>query len=133
MKPTPHPLRVVLIDDSPTIRKIVEVALHRAGYEVDTYADPVEALQTLAQEQRPPPALLLIDLGLPGMDGLEVIGVCRAHPRLASLPIVVVTARGGVLQRLKARWAGAQGYITKPFKEVELLAVVRQYQSTSPA
>lgn len=127
----PRP-QVLLIDDSPTVRKIIEVALRRAGYEVTAYEDPVEALGALVRGEVPAPALAIVDVGLPRLDGYDVIRQVRAHPQFQHLPIIVISARDGILDRIKARLVGANAYLVKPFKERDLRALVQQYAPNSP-
>ena len=122
-----NPPSIVLIDDSLIVRKIVETWLRREGYQVTSYEDPVPALQDLKQAaQTAPPDLLIVDIGLPHMDGYDVIRLIRSNDAFQRTPIVVLSRRDGVWDRLKARLAGANDYITKPFKTQELTAVVQK-------
>ena len=123
---------VLLIDDSPTVRKIIEVALRRAGYEVTAYEDPEEALGALKRGEIPAPALAIVDVGLPKLDGYDVIRLLRASPQFQQLPVIVVSARDGILDRIKARLVGANAYLVKPFKERDLRALVQQYAPIAP-
>ena len=123
---------VLLIDDSPTVRKIIEVTLRRVGYEVTAYADPVEALGALKRGEIPAPALAIVDVGLPKLDGYDVIRLLRASPQFQHLPIIVVSARDGILDRIKARLVGANEYLVKPIKMQDLRALVQQYAPHSP-
>ena len=116
---------VIVIDDSPTVRKIVEICLRRAGYEVKSFSDGVEALCWLTTAQARVPALVLVDLGLPKLDGYEVIRLCKARSVCEQTVFVIVSRRDGVLDRLKGRLVGASAYLTKPFKTAELVAVIQ--------
>ena len=116
---------VMVIDDSPTVRKIVEISLRRAGYDVNSFQDGVEALRWLTTAQARIPALALVDLGLPKLNGYEVIRLFRARPTCEQTMFVIVSRRDGVLDRLKGRLVGASAYLTKPFKTAELVAVVQ--------
>lgn len=118
---------VLVIDDSLVIRKILEIALGRAGYEVRCFADGVEALRWLARPEAGIPALVLVDLGLPKLDGYEVIRLLKARPTLQDTRLVILSARDGVLDRLKGRLLGVQAYLTKPFKTEQVLTVIRTY------
>jgi len=118
---------VLVIDDSPTVRNIVQVCLSRAGYQVKGFHDGVEALQWLVSPQGCLPALVFLDIGLPKMDGYEVAQYFKVRPQWKDTVIVMLTRRDGVLERLKARLVGAKGYMVKPFKTQEMLAVAATY------
>lgn len=118
---------VMVIDDSLVIRQILETCLQRAGYEVRSFPDGVEALRWLAAPAARLPALILVDLGLPKFDGYEVIRHLRAKPAFAQTVFVIVSRRDGVLDRLKGRLAGAHAYLTKPFQTGEVLTVVQSH------
>ena len=125
---------VMVIDDSLVIRKIVETCLHRAGYQVRSFPDGVEALRWLNTAEACLPALVLVDLGLPRLDGYEVIRLLKARPALARTVLVIVSRRDGILDRLKGRLVGAHAYLTKPFKTAELMTVVQAHLGeTAPA
>lgn len=118
---------VMVIDDSPTIRKILETCLHRAGYEVKSFQDGVEALRWCGTPVARIPALVLVDVGLPKLDGYDVIRHLKAKPALAQTVFVIISRRDGVLDRLKGRLVGAHAYLTKPFKTDEVVAMVQAH------
>lgn len=114
----------MIIDDSLTVRKILEVTLHREGLDVLSFADGMEALRVLELEPQLIPDLLFLDLALPGMDGITVLRLLRARSRFDAMVVVVLSRRDGMLDRLKSRLAGATIYLTKPFKTQEILSIV---------
>jgi twitching motility two-component system response regulator PilG len=120
---------VMIVDDSMTVRKVVEVELSRAGYEVVAAPDGVEALRSLLVPDARLPELILVDIEMPRLDGYQFALRCqsREQPRLSHIPLVMLTRRAGIVDRLKARLAGARGYLTRPFKERELLALVASF------
>jgi twitching motility two-component system response regulator PilG len=120
---------VMIVDDSQTVRKVVEVELHRAGYEVVAVPDGVEALRYLVAPDLRLPDLILLDIEMPRLNGYQLALRCRhrERPRLSHIPLVMLSRRDGILDRLKARLAGARGYLTKPFTEHELLALVAAF------
>src|SRR2546425_7256184 len=119
---------VMVIDDSPTVSKIVEMTLQREGFEVATYPDGVAAFQALSSGAVRIPDLVILDLGLPQMDGFEVARLFKNRPRLfARTVIVILTRREGLLDQLKGRLAGAQAYLFKPCTQQELVSVVTSY------
>ncbi|MDX3245389.1 response regulator transcription factor [Streptomyces sp. ME18-1-4] len=107
--------RVLVVDDDPTVSEVVAGYLDRAGFEVDVAADGPSAVR-LAGAQ--PPDLVVLDLMLPGMDGLEV---CRRIRRDGPLPVIMLTARGDEEDRVLGLEVGADDYVTKPFSPRELV------------
>ncbi len=111
--------KVLVIDDEPQIRTLLRAALSRAGYAVVEAANAREAVNSKNIDK---PDLILLDLGLPDRDGLELIDSLRAEPRSA---LIVVSARDQTEQKVAALDLGADDYVTKPFDTEELLARVR--------
>jgi two-component system, OmpR family, response regulator ResD len=120
--------RVLVVDDDPTVAEIVTGYLHRAGYVVDRAGDGPDALALAAAHQ---PDLVVLDLMLPGMDGLEV---CRRMRGRAPVPVIMLTARGDEDDRILGLEVGADDYVTKPFSPRELvLRVESVLRRTRPA
>jgi len=113
------PSRSLVVDDDATVSEVVARYLERDGFEVETVADGRVALDRALAE---PPDLVVLDLMLPGMDGLEI---CRRLRALAPVPIVILTARGQESDRIVGLELGADDYVTKPFSPRELAARVR--------
>jgi two-component system response regulator ResD len=111
--------RVLVVDDDPTVAEVVVLYLERAGFEVEAVRDGPAAIARVAEER---PALVVLDLMLPGMDGLEV---CRRLREVAPVPIVMLTARGDEEDRVIGLELGADDYVSKPFSPRELTARVR--------
>ena len=116
--------RVLVVDDDRNLRKIISTNLELAGYAVVTASDGREALEKIEQVM---PDLLLLDLMMPFMDGYEVAKRVRSHPNpsIANVPIIILTAKGEIEDKLLGFDVGADDYITKPFGPRELLARVR--------
>ncbi len=112
-------MRILVVDDEPQIRRSLDINLRAHGYSVDLAADGEEALRKATTGL---PDLVLLDLGLPGLDGLDVIRGLRGW---TSVPIIVLSARDGDGSKVLALDAGADDYVTKPFSINELLARVR--------
>ena len=123
---------ILMIDDSPTVRKIVETTLRREGYDVRAFQDGVEALRWLADPHSRTPDIIFVDIGLPKMDGYQVIRILKTRARFAHTTYIVLSGRDGMVDKLKARIAGAALYITKPFTTQALLAAVRLYARSTP-
>lgn len=111
--------RIVVVDDEPNILSTVAPLLRSRGYEVSTAVNGRLALEVIEREQ---PNLLVLDLGLPDIDGVEV---CRRVRETRSIPILVLSARGAEGDKVRALDAGADDYVTKPFGAEELLARIR--------
>ncbi|MEU9254411.1 response regulator transcription factor [Streptomyces sp. NPDC048270] len=119
MQPEP-PRRILLVDDDPTVTEVVTGYLERAGFLVDTVADGREALARAAAGR---PDLVVLDLMLPGLDGIEV---CRSLRREEPAPaVIMLTARGEEEDRVLGLEVGADDYVTKPFSPRELVLRVR--------
>lgn len=117
---------ILVVDDSPTVRKIVSVCLQREGYSVHCLENGLVALRWLLEKQSAMPKVLILDIGLPGMDGYELARRIKAKPAFRDMAIVMLSRREGALDRLKGRLAGAKGYLTKPFKTSALVETVQQ-------
>ena len=113
------PLKVLVVDDEPPIRKLLRMGLSTQGYEILEAPNGKASLELLAQN----PDLVILDLGLPDMQGLELLRMMRA--RNEAVPIVVLSSRGDEVGKVQALDLGADDYITKPFGMDELLARMR--------
>jgi two-component system, OmpR family, KDP operon response regulator KdpE len=113
------PLKVLVVDDEPPIRKLLRMGLSTQGYEILEAPNGKASLDLLAQN----PDLVILDLGLPDMQGLELLRMIRA--RNEAVPIVVLSSRGDEVGKVQALDLGADDYITKPFGMDELLARMR--------
>jgi DNA-binding response OmpR family regulator len=113
--------RVLVVEDDPDIAALISHYLHKAGHTVDVIASGTAALRRVKEAA---PDLLLLDLMLPGMDGLLVCQTLRSDPATASIPIIMLTARGEETERISGLELGADDYVTKPFSPRELTARV---------
>ena len=118
---------VMVIDDSATVRKIVETCLGREGFEVLGFPDGFDAIRWLASPQARVPDLVILDIGLPKMDGYEVARRLKTKSQFSNTVIVMLSRRDGVIDKLKGRLAGAKDYLTKPFKTQELISVIESH------
>jgi len=121
-----------MIDDSICVRTILEKTLRREGYATMGFADGSTALRWLASEEARIPALILLDLTMPKMDGYTVLRYLRKRPATAHTPVIILSGRSGMVDQLKGRLAGACVYLTKPFHQQAIIEVVRA-QLVSPA
>jgi putative two-component system response regulator len=130
MNPLVDSPSVVVAEDDTATRALLRVVLERAGYVVRLVENGADALDEIL---RRPPDVALLDIGMPEMDGLEVIRRLRAVSKTALLPIILVTARGRLEDKVAGLDAGASDFVTKPFDPAELLARVRSNQRLSTA
>jgi len=119
---TPTPPRVLVVEDDRDIADLVARYLHKAGFEVETLVSGRDALAALT---RRPPDLLVLDVMLPQVSGLEICRAARAHASTAALPIIMLTARAEEPDRISGLELGADDYLGKPFSPNELVARVR--------
>jgi two-component system KDP operon response regulator KdpE len=113
------PARILVVDDEPQILRALSINLKALGYRVDTAATGEEALRKAADHR---PDTVILDLGLPGMDGIDVIRGLRGWTKV---PIIVLSVRDAEREKIAALDAGADDYVTKPFGMGELLARLR--------
>jgi two-component system alkaline phosphatase synthesis response regulator PhoP len=115
-------LRIVIIEDEPDIASLIKLYLEKAGYRVTHFSDGAKGYADIKRNR---PDLLVLDLMLPGMDGLEICKKVRANDETASLPILMLTAKGEEVDKVLGLELGADDYLTKPFSPRELVARVK--------
>jgi two-component system OmpR family response regulator len=120
-------MRILIVDDDPQIREVLTIALERGGFAVLRAGEGQAALRMAARET---PDLMILDIGLPEMDGLEV---CRRLRATSDLPVLFLTARDDEVDRILGLEMGADDYVTKPFSPRELVARVRAILKRSKA
>ena len=114
-------MKVLIVDDNPTATRMLQLAFTRAGYEVDVAVDGVEALARIPSVR---PDLVIMDIMMPNMDGFEATRQLRANPATAGIPIIVLTARDRIEDKLSGFESGADDYVVKPVLPSELVARV---------
>ncbi|MBF0234324.1 MAG: response regulator [Desulfamplus sp.] len=114
---------IMTADDSSSIRQMVSFTLKQAGYSVVEAVDGQDALKKL---QSTPVHMLISDLNMPKMDGIELIRQTRALPQYKFIPIIMLTTESQADMKQKGKEAGATGWIVKPFKPEQLLAVIKK-------
>src|SRR5271166_3481734 len=122
--------KILLVDDEPDLQELIDANLTTAGYQVLTAATGPEALR---QARELKPHLILLDVMLPEMDGLEVCKMLRRDPATSSIPIIMLTARATEIDRVLGLELGADDYVTKPFSVRELVLRVKKLLSRQPA
>jgi DNA-binding response OmpR family regulator len=114
--------RVLVVDDDSAVRAAVSSALAGEGYDVDWYGDAQEALR---QALSAPPSLVLLDVGMPDLDGWELCEILRRQTQTREVPVLFLTGRAEVRDRITAMQVGGSDFISKPFRARELRAKVR--------
>ncbi len=130
--PPQNPL-ILVIDDSQTVRKILEVCLSREGFRVKSFPDGVEAMRWIIEDRSHTPDLIWLDIGLPKMDGYEVARHMKSKPRFNNTIIVMLSRRDGMIDRLKGKLAGAKAYLYKPFTTQDIIKVTQFYLGLAPS
>ena len=115
---------VLVVDDSPTIRKLVEITLRRQGFQV-VFAE--NGITTLAALTRHRPDLIILDIMLPAINGYQICQVIKRHPQCRGIPVLMLSGKDGAFAKVRGRMVGASEYVTKPFTPSELLAAVGRY------
>jgi twitching motility two-component system response regulator PilG len=115
---------VLVVDDSPTVRKIVQMTLQRERIRVITAGDGLSALTSVADEM---PALILLDIQLPRMDGYHICQIIRKNLQFRTIPIIMLSGKDGLFDKMRGRLAGSTEYLTKPFDSVELIQTVKKH------
>ena len=118
------PRRILIADDEPHIRRILQTVLEMAGFEVDLRRDGTDALAAVRGSEHYD--LILLDIMMPGATGLEVLGKIRAMDGRKSTPVVILTAKGQDADRQAAFSLGADDFLTKPFSPKKLLARIHE-------
>ncbi|MDH3601170.1 MAG: response regulator [Candidatus Tectomicrobia bacterium] len=114
----------MVVDDSQTVRNIMALILHRAGFRSVRVASAMEALHTLTELT---PDLIFLDITLPGMDGLDVCKIIKENPRTKNVPVVMLSGNNEVFDKVMGRLAGASDYITKPFEPESILRCIQAF------
>jgi len=116
--------KVMVIDDSKTIRRTAETLLKKEGFEVITATDGFEALSLIADHQ---PDLILLDIMMPRLDGYQTCALIKHHKVFRHTPVVMLSSKDGLFDRARGRVVGSDNYITKPFTREELLSAIEQH------
>lgn len=115
---------ILVVDDSPTVRKLISGKLEKSGHVVICASDGVEALERLEDLT---PDLVLLDITMPRMDGYEVCKQIRSNPSAKDLPVVMISGKDGFFDKVRGRMAGSTGYVTKPFGPETLMKALETY------
>jgi twitching motility two-component system response regulator PilG len=123
-------VKVLVIDDSNTIRRSAEIFLTQAGHQVLLAEDGFEALSKVADHG---PDLVFCDILMPRLDGYQTCAIIKRNPRFATLPVIMLSSKDGLFDKARGRLVGSEDYLTKPFTKEQLLQAVEQHCPSSPA
>ncbi len=115
---------ILVVDDSPTIRKLVGITLKKKRYRVIAAADGMEALSKINDDL---PDLILLDITMPRMDGYQLCKIIRGNNETKNIPVIMLSGKDGFFDKVRGRMAGSTEYMTKPFKPKMLLQTVKKY------
>ncbi|MCX4192658.1 twitching motility response regulator PilG [Methylophaga sp. OBS1] len=117
-------LKVMVIDDSNTIRRTAETLLKKAGCDVLTADNGFEALPIISANH---PDILFIDIMMPRLDGYQTCALVKNNPKFRDIPVIMLSSKDGLFDRAKGRVVGAEQYLTKPFTRDDLLGAIRKH------
>ncbi len=126
----PAARRVLVVDDSETIRRSAEIFLRLTGMEVILATDGFDGLSKISDYN---PDLILVDIMMPKLDGYQMCQIVKQHPAHAKTPVIMLSSKDGVFDRARGRIAGSDQYLTKPFTRDGLLAAVNAQLNPAPA
>ena len=122
-------VKVLVIDDSNTIRRSAEIFLRQGGHEVVLAEDGFDPLSKVNDHA---PELIFCDILMPRLDGYQTCAIIKRNPRFTNVPIIMLSSKDGVFDKARGRMVGAQDYLTKPFTKDQLLNAVGQIGSAAP-
>ncbi len=120
------PTRVLVIDDSNTIRRSAEIFLKQGGHEVVLAEDGFDALAKLGDFS---PDLVFCDILMPRLDGYQTCAIIKRNPHFSGVPVIMLSSKDGLFDKARGRMVGSQDYLTKPFTKDQLLQAVLQHRS----
>lgn len=119
-------IKVMVIDDSNTIRRSAEIFLAQAGYQVLLAEDGFDALSKIADHH---PDLIFVDIMMPRLDGYQTCALIKKNPKFAGTPVIMLSSKDGLFDRARGRMVGSDEYLTKPFTKDSLLKAVSAHMA----
>jgi twitching motility two-component system response regulator PilG len=130
MNDSPDKLKVMVIDDSKTIRRTAETLLKKEGCEVITATDGFDALAKIADNK---PDIIFVDIMMPRLDGYQTCALIKNNSEFKSTPVIMLSSKDGLFDRAKGRIVGSDEYLTKPFSKSELLGAIEAHTGACAA
>jgi twitching motility two-component system response regulator PilG len=119
-------MKVMVIDDSKTIRRTAEMLLKKEGCDVVTASDGFEALAKISDQQ---PQIIFVDIMMPRLDGYQTCALIKSNSQFKHVPVIMLSSKDGLFDKARGRIVGSEQYLTKPFTRDELLGAIRKYVS----
>jgi twitching motility two-component system response regulator PilG len=119
-----HGIKVMVIDDSKTIRRTAESLLRKAGCEVLTATDGFEALAKIVDDE---PDVIFVDIMMPRLDGYQTCALIKNNARFRHTPVIMLSSKDGLFDKARGRIVGSEQYLTKPFTREELLGAIKRH------
>ncbi len=119
-------IKVMVIDDSKTIRKTTEALLSRAGFDVLTASDGFEAMSVITDNH---PDIIFVDIVMPRLDGYQTCTLIKNNRHFKKIPVIMLSSKDGLFDRARGRIAGSEQHINKPFTEVDLISAINKHVS----
>ncbi|MEF8833267.1 MAG: twitching motility response regulator PilG [Halofilum sp. (in: g-proteobacteria)] len=120
-------LKVMVVDDSKTIRRSAESLLTKAGCEVVTAGDGFESLAKIAEHE---PDIIFVDIMMPRLDGYQACALIKHNSRFRDTPVIMLTSKDSIFDRARGRLVGSEQYLTKPFSKEDLLGAIKEHVSS---
>jgi twitching motility two-component system response regulator PilG len=120
--------RVLVIDDSNTIRRSAEIFLKQGGYTVMLAEDGFDALAKVSDHE---PDLIFCDILMPRLDGYQTCAIIKRNPKFAGVPVIMLSSKDGLFDKARGRMVGSEDYLTKPFTKDQLLQAVQQHRRSA--
>lgn len=117
-------LKVMIIDDSKTIRRTAETLLSKAGCQVLTAMDGFEALAKIVDDE---PDVIFVDIMMPRLDGYQTCALIKNNPRFRQTPVIMLSSKDGLFDKARGRIVGSEQYLTKPFTRDELIDAIKKH------
>lgn len=124
----PSGAKVLVIDDSNTIRRSAEIFLRQGGHEVVLAEDGFDALAKVNDHD---PELIFCDILMPRLDGYQTCAIIKRNPRFAKVPVIMLSSKDGLFDKARGRMVGSEDYLTKPFTKEQLLRAVESFRRTA--
>ena len=121
-------IKILVIDDSNTIRRSAEMFLRQAGYDVILAEDGFDALAKISDHE---PDIIFVDILMPRLDGYQTCAIIKRNAKFANVPVIMLSSKDGLFDKARGRMVGSEDYLTKPFTKEQLLKAVEQHRRTA--